>query len=144
MIAEFYGRYFTNIGRPIILSIINWARTRHFRLYNTSCEEWEDPDELPLCSKDVSIIQLLELVPEHLRRKVGVRKIPLSYMTRADPIVPTIGTISATLPYYEGVYSFHEKLIARASHKHPNSAEDNGMILDVLFACLKIRDICQT
>ena len=58
-------------------------------------------------------------------------------MTRADPIVPTIDTISANFPYYEGVYSFNEELITRASHKHPNFADDNGMVLDVLVACLK-------
>ena len=112
--------YYEDIVRPIISSIMNWARIRQFRSYTTSCEEWEDPADLPECSKDVSIIQLLELVTEHLRSKLGVRKILLSYVTRADPIVPTIGTISATFPYYEVVDSFHEELITRASHNHPN------------------------
>ena len=111
---------------------MNWERIRQFSSYTTSCEEWEDPDDLPACSKDVSIIQLLELVIEHLRSKLGVRKILLSYVTRADPTAPTIGTISATFPYYEGVDSFHEELITRASHDHPNFADDNGMVLDVL------------
>ena len=78
---------------------MNWARIRQFRSYTTSCEEWEDPYDLPACSKDVSIIQLLELVTEHLRSKLGVRKILLSYVTRADPIVPNIVTISVTFPY---------------------------------------------
>ena len=85
----------------------------------------------------MSILQLLELVTEHLRSKLGVRKILLSYMTRADTIVPTIGTIYATFLYSEGVDSFHEELIAMATHKHPNLADDNGMVLDVLVACLK-------
>ena len=58
-------------------------------------------------------------------------------MTRADPIVPTIGTISATFLYSEGVDSFHEELIARTSHKYPNFADDNGMVIDVLVVCLK-------
>ena len=90
--------YYEDIGRPIIPSIMNWARIRQFRSYTTLCEEWENPDDLPACSKNVSIIQLLELVTEHLGRKLGVRKIPLSYVTRDDPTVPTIGTISATFP----------------------------------------------
>ena len=49
----------------------------------------------------------------------------------------TIGTISATFPYSEGVYSFHEELITRAFHNHPNFADDNGMVLGVLVSCLK-------
>ena len=36
-----------------------------------------------------------------------------------------------------GEDSFHEELITRASHNHPNFADDNGIILDVLVACLK-------
>ena len=95
--------YYEDIGRPIVQSIMNWSRIRHFRSYTTSCEEWEDPADLPACSKDVFIIQLLKLVTEHLRSKFGVRKIPLSYVTGVDPTVPTIGTISATFPYSEGV-----------------------------------------
>ena len=82
------------------------------------------------------ILQLLEIVTEHLRSKVGVRRILISCVTRTDPIVLTIGTISATFPYYEGVDSFHKELIARTSHKHPNFADDNGIVLDVLVACL--------
>ena len=58
-------------------------------------------------------------------------------MTKDDPIVPTIGTISATFPYSEGVDYFYEELIARASQKLPNFAYGNGMVLDVLVACLK-------
>ena len=58
-------------------------------------------------------------------------------MTRADLIVPNIGTISVSFPYSEGVDSFHEELVARASHKHPNFADNNGMVLGVLVACLK-------
>ena len=66
--------YYEGIGRPIIPSIMNWARIRQFRSYTTICEEWEAPADLPACSKNVSIIQLLELVTEHLRSKLGVRK----------------------------------------------------------------------
>ena len=60
---------YEEIGCPIIPSIINWARIRQFKSYTTSCEEWEDPADLPACSKDVSIIQILELVTEHLRSR---------------------------------------------------------------------------
>ena len=90
--------YYEDIRRPIVPSIMNWTRIIQLRSYTTSCKEWEDPADLPACSNDVSIIQLLELVTEHLISNLGVRKIPLSYVTRVDPTVPTIGTISATFP----------------------------------------------
>ena len=87
----------------------------------------------------MSILQLLEIFREHLRIKLGVCEIPVSYVTRADTIVPTIGAISATFPYSEGEDSFHEELITRTSHKHPNFADDNGMVIDVLVMCLKTK-----
>ena len=58
--------YYEDIGRPIVPSIMNWSRIRQFMSYTISCEEWEDPAYLPACRKDVSTIQLLELVTEHL------------------------------------------------------------------------------
>ena len=128
--------YYEDIGRPIVPIIMNWSRIRQFRSYTTSYKEWEDPAYLPEYSKDVSIIQLLDIVTEHMRSKLGVRKIPLSYVTRVDPTVPTIVTISATFPYSEGVESFHEEPINRASHNQPNFAYDNGMVLSVLVSCL--------
>ena len=85
--------YYEDIGRPTIPSTMNLTRIRQFRSYTTSCEDWEDPADLPACKNDMSIIHLLDLVTEHLRSKLGVRKIPISYVTWADPIVPTIGTI---------------------------------------------------
>ena len=51
--------YYEDIGRPIVPSIMSWTRIRQFRSYTTSCKEWEDPADLPECSKDVSIIHLL-------------------------------------------------------------------------------------
>ena len=54
--------YYEGIGRPIVPSIMNWSRIIQFRSYTTSCEEWEDPADLPACSKYVSIIQMLEIV----------------------------------------------------------------------------------
>ena len=66
--------YYEDIRRPIIPIIMNWARIRYFRSFTTSYEEWEDPADIPEHSKDVSIIQLLGLVTEYLRSKLGVRK----------------------------------------------------------------------
>ena len=51
--------------------------------------------------------------------------------------MPTICKISVTFPYSEGVDSFHGELITTSSHNHPNFADGNGMVIDVLVACLK-------
>ena len=61
--------YYEDIGRLIIPSIMNWARIQQFRSYITAYKDWEDPADLSTFSKDVSILQLLELVTEHVRSK---------------------------------------------------------------------------
>ena len=45
----------------------------------------------------------------------------------------SIRDISPTLPYYQDIIVFHEELIACAYHTPPNYAEDNRMVLEVLF-----------
>ena len=129
--------HYEDIGRPIIPRIMNWAIIRQFRSFTISCKEWEDPTDIPAGSKDVFNIQVLELVTEHLRSKLGVHKTLLSYVTRDDPTVHNIGTISVTFPYPEVVDSFPKELITRSSQNHPNFADNNGMVLDGLVAFLK-------
>ena len=102
------AQFYDDVGRPVTPLIMNWARIMKFRAYNKAIEEWEDAESLPVYSSDSDTIKFLELVREHLRSKLGVRKILISYVTRADTIVPTIGTISTAIPYSEGVDSFHE------------------------------------
>ena len=82
-------------------------------------------------------MQLLELVGEHLRKRLGVRKIPLSYVIRDLVPVARIGMINADAPYSDEFKTFHEELIAQASHNHPNYPEDNATILDTLVGCFK-------
>ena len=82
--------YYEDIGRPIIPSIMNWARIRQFRSYTKSCEEWEDPADIPAHSKDVSIIQLLGLVTEYLRSKLGVRKFRCHISLGLIPLCPQL------------------------------------------------------
>ena len=48
--------YYEEVTHPNTSEIMNWIRIRKFRLYITACKEWEDPADLPVCSKDVPIM----------------------------------------------------------------------------------------
>ena len=58
-------------------------------------------------------------------------------MIRKDIVVPPIGVIKADFPYSANVTSFHDDFIKRALRDHPNYADDNDTVLDILVACFK-------
>ena len=128
---------YEDAGRPIILGIMNWARIQKFCFFLTVCEEWEDPEDISTCSKDVPIMQLLELIKDHLHNRLGVRKTPLPYVIRDSLAAPAINKINVDAPYSEDIDSFHKELIERVSHNHLHYAHDNATILDILVECLK-------
>ena len=131
------ARFYEDVGRPITAQIMEWTRIKQIRAYCVAIEEWEDAISLPTYTSDLDTIKFLELVREHLRSKLGIRKIPLSYVVRKSVTVPIIRGIKQHFPYSENVNSFHDDLIIRASHDHPNYSDDNAMVLDVLVACFK-------
>ena len=82
-------------------------------------------------------MQIIELVREHLRSKLGVRKIPLSYVIREDHTFLALGMIRSGNPFSIDIHFFHEDLIERISHDPQNYVDDNAMVLDILAGCLK-------
>ena len=81
-------------------------------------------------------MKLLQLIWEHLRGILGIWQIPLAYVTRSRVTPESIGDIRADKPFSENHNSFHEELIIRASHDHPNYVDDNAAVLDILVGCL--------
>ena len=59
-------------------------------------------------------------------------------MIRKYVVVPQIGVIKADFPYSANLTSFHDDLIERALHDHPNYADDNATVLDILVAFFKV------
>ena len=81
-------------------------------------------------------MKMLELIREHLRETLGIQQIPLAYVIRSEVTPDPIKPIQILKPILLVNNSFHDKLIARAFHDHPNYADDNAMVLDILVGCL--------
>ena len=97
-VAVTAAQFYDDVGRPITAQIMNWPRIMQFRAYTKAIEEWEDAESLPVHNSEADTIKFLELVREHLRSKLGIRKIPLSYVIRKDVVVPPIGAIKTDFP----------------------------------------------
>ena len=94
--------------------------------------------DLPVQGRNMHITRLLELVCDHLRDILGVRKSPLSYVVRPE-VVPTMienDPINVSRSFSVNYTCYHDELIARAEHDHPNYGEDSLMGLGILVAYL--------
>ena len=132
------AKYYACVGRPIRQTNMAWGYLRHFRDLLTINANWRDPKPLPTIGRSMPIMKLLELIRGHLRRVLGVRKIPLAYVVRpnvnVDPIADAPLRVGpSTLPYAAKYLSFHEEQIIRASHSHPAFVEDNATVLDIIL-----------
>ena len=72
-------------------------------------------------------MKLLDLNRDHLCNKLGIRKIPLSYIVRSSVVPDPIRDICPNLPYYKDTDILYDKLIACALHTRPGYAEDNNI-----------------
>ena len=136
MVAVSAARFYETVGRTILPVNMTWTYVKQFKSLNELTSKWKEQPDLPSLGRNVPIMKLLELIREHLRGVLGIRQIPLAYVTRklVTP-VPIVG-IRLDKPFSTNYESFHEELIDRASHTHPNYVDDNAAVLDILVGCL--------
>ena len=133
LIAAAYTAYVYNmIGREITTATLSRSRIKQFQAYRTLMDEHEDPEKLQPVSKTFGIIKAMDIVPLHLRDRLGVRKVPLSYVIREDPTpgdAPLPAARSATSADFD---SISDELIHYASHDGDEYTEDNAKVFQIL------------
>ena len=72
------------------------------------------------------IIKLTEAFQDRLHRVIGVRMIPLAYVTRKDEGIPAVSPpLQAGQPHSEAHGSIEGEMIVQASHTHAMIQDDN-------------------
>ena len=82
--ATYVAKIYNLINRVIDLNTMSRDRLRMYDEYRKMIKEHEDPERLPEVSKSFGIVKAMDLIPAHLRERLGVRKIPLSYVIREN------------------------------------------------------------
>ena len=124
--------YYNAVGRDITA-----ANMRCTQVIKNFEDQWkalkghkedDEPDVLKI-SKSLPIIKWTEAFQDFLHRVIGVRMIPLAYVTRAVVDVPVVvPVLENNLPHSEEHGSVENELIARASHDHELFREDNAKV----------------
>ena len=89
----------------------------------------DDDPEVPKISKALPIIKWTEAFQDFLNRVIGVRTIPLAYVTRPTVDVPVNAPpLAPNKPHSEEHGSVEAELVARASHVHKLYRDDNAEV----------------
>jgi len=92
------------------------------------CRATNDP-ETPKVSKVLTIIRWTDAFRDHLHQCVGVRHIPLGYVTQTDNAVAMMCSVFAyDQPYSSEHTSIEGDLIARSSHAHGLFHDNNANV----------------
>jgi hypothetical protein len=124
--------FYETINRDLKATSIMWnpVMKNFVQQWNALEERRKDSNlEVPKISKTLTVIKWSEAFYDHLNRKIGVRKIPLAYVTR--PVVAVSMTCPAralNMPHTATHGSVEADLVARASHNHPLYRDDNAEV----------------
>ena len=135
--AAYTAKMYSMIGRDIDNNTMNRARLKKFDAHKRLIDEHQDPEKLPQVTKTFGIIKAMDLVPGHLRERLGLEKVALSYIIRDEVIPPPLEDLvntvdnpnSATGPSFESIM---DELIVHAPHSGVAYKEDNAKVFQIL------------
>ena len=130
--ASYGAKIYHLIDREISHDSLNRERLKEFERYHTLLEEHEDPVKLPVVSKTFGIIKAMDLIPSHLRDRLGSSKIPLSYIIRENVEPPAIQPLQAGSCVGVSYESLADELIDMAPHVGNEYVEDNAKVFQIL------------
>ena len=88
--AAYMARIYEMIGQTIDAASMNRARLKKFDEYRVLMDKHKDPEKLPQVSKTFGIVKAMDLAPGHLRERLGVQKVALSYVIRKNATPPVM------------------------------------------------------
>lgn len=132
LVATNLVRYFDTVGRDLTAANLQWTHVmKNFEIQWKALKDRKNDDDpdVPKITKALPIIKWTEAFQDFLNRKIGVRMIPLAYVTRAVADVPNaLPPLATNRPHSTLHGSVEAELIARASHTHALFRDDNAEV----------------
>ena len=82
--AAYGARIYEGVGRQIAHLSLSRNRLKLFQEHRDIIENHDEPEKLPVVSKTFNIMKAMDLVPNHLRDRLGVDKVSLAYVIRYE------------------------------------------------------------
>ena len=103
-----------------------------FEQHKKLISEHKDPEKMPSVDKSFGIIRAMDLLPSHLRDRLGVRKVPLSYVIRSDEAPAVIGILAPNKATSDDYESIAEELIQCVPLAGDQYNEDNAKVFQII------------
>ena len=130
--AAYAAKIYRSIERPITPQALSRARLKHFKEHREIVEGHEDPEKLLVVSKSFGIVKAMDLIPNHLRDRLGVKKVCLSYVIRDEEDTAPLEALEAGRITSANYSSLMEELIARTPLEGTAYIEDNAKVFSIL------------
>ena len=75
-IATHAVKYYQLVGRPLTADSMAWQRIQHFRAYSTLIKNHTDPTEVPTMTKQIRIVQIVDLLDDYFENTLGSCNVP--------------------------------------------------------------------
>ena len=131
-LACYGARMYRMLGRPITLDSLSRVRLREFEQHQLTIDEHEVPESIPPISKTFGIMRALDMVPIHLRERIGTRKVALKYVIRDNQNPAGLEALEADRITSAGYTSLMEEMIERAPLEGTEYHEDNAKVYQIL------------
>jgi len=73
--AAYGAKIYDMIGRTVNYDSLGRNRLKALERHSTLMKEHEDPEKLPVVTKTFGIVKAMDLLPSHLRDRLGARKV---------------------------------------------------------------------
>ena len=117
------------VGRDTTQASMAKNKLKKFEAHKRLIDAHEEPEKLPAVSATFGIMKAIDLVPSHLRERLGLRKVSLAYVIRdlaTPPVIPLQAANSITSDAFSTIM---DELIAFTPHTDEENAEDNVKVL---------------
>ena len=122
-------KFYNTVGRPLTAANMMWSNVlKNFDIQWQAlmAKKEEDRPDVPKITKSLPVIKWVPAFDDFLHRVIGVRNIPLAYVTRTEANVPGIAPpLMPQQPHSNEHGSVEAELVARASHQHVLFCSDN-------------------
>ena len=134
-----YGaKIYTLVGRTVTADSLSINRLKALALHKDVVEEHKDPsDDVPKVSKTFHISKALDMLPNYLRSRIGIRGVALSYVIRPDENPAILGNLGPDLPYNPDSGSLMNELIIGVDLVGAGWDEDNATVFSILQEMVK-------
>ena len=134
-----YGaRIYTLLGRTVTADSLSLNRLKALSLHKNVIEDHKDPtDDVPKVSKTFHISKALDMLPNYLRSRIGIRGVALSYVIRPDDASAVLGALGPDLPYDPDSGSLMNELIVGVELTGAGWDEDNATVFSILQEMVK-------